>query len=65
MGDRATLYTLKSYVGSNRTLGMLPYIPELLDRDPIPALEASVKAIRLATMSNAHRLPELMLAARQ
>lgn len=44
---------------------MLPYVPELLGRDPIPALEASIKAIGLATMSNAHRLPELMLAARQ
>ncbi|KAJ5606209.1 C6 zinc finger domain protein [Penicillium lagena] len=56
---------LKYYVGSTQIEGMLPYIPHLLDTDPSPALQAAIKAIGLASMSNARMSAELMRAARK
>ncbi|KAJ5814929.1 Zn(II)2Cys6 transcription factor [Penicillium riverlandense] len=45
--------------------GMFPYIRHLLGTDPSPALQAAIKAIGLASMSNTRMSAELMRAARQ
>jgi hypothetical protein len=63
--ERATSYTFTYYVGTGRSQGLLPYLPGLLGKDPSPALQASIKAVGLASMSRVRMSQDLMCSARQ
>ena len=63
LDERAMSYTFKRYVGTQQSRGLLSYLPQVLREDRSPALEATIKAVGLASMSRAHSLPELKYAA--
>ncbi|KAI9928696.1 hypothetical protein MW887_001913 [Aspergillus wentii] len=61
--DRAISHLFHYYVGTVQNPGVMSYLPALLSTDPSPALQATIKAIGLASIP---RRPELKrLAAEQ
>lgn len=60
--DRALSFMFKHYVGSVPNQGVLPYLPELLHKDPSPALQSTMKVVGIANMS---MMPESRRSARQ
>lgn len=59
----ATSYTVAFYIGTAENRGILPFVLDLIGKAHSPALEATVKAIGLASISKIHQLPRLKYAA--
>ncbi|RAH53814.1 hypothetical protein BO85DRAFT_429058 [Aspergillus piperis CBS 112811] len=61
--DQVMSHIFTYYVGTSRVQGLLSYLPHLLNTDPSPALQATIKAAGLESMARINRLPELKRAA--
>ncbi|RAL03714.1 uncharacterized protein BO80DRAFT_400779 [Aspergillus ibericus CBS 121593] len=49
--QRAMFYCIPYYIGTDQHRGLLRFLPSLLEKDPSPALSASVKAVGLLGMA--------------
>ncbi|KAJ5639907.1 C6 zinc finger domain protein [Penicillium longicatenatum] len=57
--EKATSHTFTYYVGKDESRGLLSFLSGLLSTDPSLTLQATIKAIGLASLSRIHKLPDL------
>ncbi|KAL2830829.1 hypothetical protein BDW59DRAFT_158269 [Aspergillus cavernicola] len=57
--DRALSHLFTYYVGTGEGRGMFWYVPDLLRTSPSPALQATMKALGMASMSRMQTMPDL------
>ncbi|KAJ5610939.1 hypothetical protein N7510_007658 [Penicillium lagena] len=60
---RAMSHVFTYYVGTVQDQGSLWYLPKLLTTNPSSALQATIKAVGVASMARMHKLPKLRRAA--
>lgn len=63
--EHATSHIFTYYVGKTDSRGLLSFLPGLLSTDPSFTLQATIKAIGLASLSRIHNLPHLRRLAGQ
>lgn len=63
--EKATSHIFTYYVGKTDSRGLLAFLPDLLSSDPSFTLQATIKAIGLASLSRIHNLPEMRRLAGQ
>lgn len=61
--ERAMSHVFTYYVGTVQDQGSLWYLPKLLTTNPSSALQATIKAMGLASMARMQKLPKLRRAA--